>query len=491
MDRSQWVNAIAFIVGFPFLAIVLGEIVDRLEHRRNLGWAKLLGTIRILVLPSLAIWVVMSHFLGVPRESWSLKVIESLVGCSAIVALLNLIEILFVSDPKAQYQPLFTVPRLFVQIARLLAVLSVGSYVLGNIWQVNLSNIATALGVGSLVIALALQNTLSNLVSGFLLLFDSPFKVGDWIRFGDIEGQVIDLNWRSVRLKTLDRDLLVVPNSVLDGEKIYNYHSGDRLHAERYLMGFSYDDPPNRIKQVLKSAAKATDRILAKPSPEVRTVSYDDFTITYEVKYFIDDFQYVEEIRNEFRTRIFYAAKRNGLKIPYPIRVLQRDRQSTPRREEALEQIQSFLQSLPYFFSLDSDTIANLAERVTIQFYGIGDRVVREGESDDGLYIIQEGKIRLFVTDLQGRSKEVAYLSQEDFFGETALLPGELSLVTGIVTEDLTVLVLSCEIVAELIAGSARFAKQIYQFIEERKKQIYLTKGMNSLNGQKTRNEVM
>lgn len=479
MDRSQWVNAIIFIVGFPFLAIVLGEIVDRLETRRNLGWAKLLGNIRILVLPTLAIWVVMSHFLGVPRESWSLKIIESLVGCSAIVALLNLIEILFVSEHKAQSQPLFAVPRLFVQIARLLAILGVASYVLGNIWHVNLSNIATALGVGSLVIALALQNTLSNLVSGFLLLFDSPFKVGDWIRFGDIEGQVIDLNWRSVRLKTLDRDLLIVPNSVLDGEKIYNYHSGDRLHAERYLVGFSYDDSPNHVKQVLASAAKATNRILSHPSPEVFTVSYDDFAITYEVKYFIDDFQYVEEIRNEFRTRIFYAASRNRLTIPFPIRTLHHVRQSTYQGQERLEQIKRFLQSLPYFFPLESDTIAKLVEKAAIEVYGVGDRVVTEGILDDKLYIVQSGKIRLFVTDLDGIPKEVAYLSREDFFGETALLPGEFSLVTGIVTEDLTVVVLSCEVVAELIAGSARFAKQMYQFIEEKKKQIYLTKGIN------------
>ncbi|MEA5471861.1 mechanosensitive ion channel family protein [Spirulina sp. 06S082] len=482
MDRSQWVSAIIFIVGFPFLTIILGEIVDRLETRKNLGWAKLLGNIRILVLPSLATWVVVHQFLGYSRESWLLKGIESLIGYSAIVALLNLIGILFVRNSKAKSQPLFIVPRLFVQIARILVILSVGAYMLGSIWQVDLSSIVTALGVGSLVIALALQNTLSNLVSGFLLLFDSPFKVGDWIRFGDIEGQIVDLNWRSVRLKTLDRDLLIVPNSVLDGENIYNYHSGDPLHAERYLVGFSYDDPPNHVKRVLESATAETHRILSQPRPEVRTVSYDDFAITYEVKYFIDDFQYVEEIRNEFRTSIFYAAKRNGLTIPFPIRTIYHVRQSIPRREEYLEQIQNFLQSLPYFVSLEPNTIAKFAEKAAIQVYGIGDRVVREGESDDGLYIIQEGKIRLFVADLHGHQKEVAYLSREDFFGETALLPGEVSLVTGIVTQDLTVLILPSEVIAESIAGSARFAKQMYHFIEERKAQIYLTKGAKSLS---------
>lgn len=477
MDRLQSLNAILFIFGYPLVTIVLGELVDSLKNTRNIGWAKLLDNIRILVIPSVAVWIVIGHFLGMSRESWFVKGIESFAGCTAIVAFLNLIDILFVNNPQDRAQPLFRVPRLFVQIARIFVIISVLAYLLGNIWQVNLTNIATALGVGSLVIALALQNTLSNLVSGFLLLFDSPFKVGDWIRFGDIEGQVVDLNWRSVRLKTLDRDLLTVPNSVLDGEKIYNYHSEDRLHAERYSIGFSYDNPPNLIKRILENAARSTQGILADPPPKVWPVTYDNgfyFFIKYEIKYFIDDFQYAEEIRNEFRTKIFYAVKRYGLRFP-------QQEATSISRQELIQQIQGFLQSLPYFLSLDSHILAKVAERAEIQVYGIGDRVVQEGESDDDLYIIQEGKIRLFVTNFQGDQKEVAYLSREDFFGETALLPGELSLVTGIVTEDLTVLVLSGEIVAELIARSARFAKQMYQFIETRKEQIYLTKGQHNL----------
>ena len=472
MNESIWLKALLFILGFPSFAIVLGESIDRFANRGHSQIAALLNQIRTLLLPTLALWLLLHQFLGMERETITLKAIETAIWGGAIVTGLSLLGILLSSDPKPTSPALLKVPRLFVQIARILMVLGISSYVLSTIWGVDLSNLATALGVGSLVIALALQNTLSNLVSGFLLLFDSPFKVGDWIRFGDIEGRVVDLNWRSVRLRTLDRDLLVVPNSVLDGENIYNYHSGDPLHAERYLVGFSYDDPPNHVKAVLESAARETHLILDLPAPDVRTVSYDDFAITYEVKYFINDFQYVEEIRNEFRTRIFYAAKRNGLTIPFPIRTLHHVHQRQPQRIDRVREMREFLRSLSYFSFLDSEAIANLAENAVLQMYGIGDRVVVEGVPDEGFYIIRSGSLRLYVTDARQQQREIAHLVPNDFFGETALLLSEASLVTGVVVRDLTVLVFDHHAISSLMASSARFADRMNQFIEDRKSAI-------------------
>lgn len=470
--NTLWFKALIFVLGFPLLIVVLGEVISRLEPRGNLGLLRFLNSLRSLVVPCLAIWLVMNQFLGFAQNSIFLRLLETLIWLGVIFAGISLLGILLTTEQNPTSWYLFKVPRLFLQIIRIVFFLGVSTYILSYIWQVDLSNIAAALGVGSVVIALALQTTLSNLVSGFLLLFDSPFKVGDWIRFGDIEGQVVDLNWRSVRLRTLNRELLIVPNGVLDQQNIFNYHSGDRVHCERFKIGFSYDDPPNFVQRVLKSAAMETKGILLTPAPDVFTMSYDDFAITYEVKYFIDDFKNVEEIRNDFRTRIFYAAKRNGLKIPFPIRTLHHTHIRTPQREKRVQEIAIFLQSLPYFAFLESEAIAKLADVAIWQLYGLGDEVISEGVSDRGFYIIEEGAIKLLVTDLSGSQKEVIHLSREDFFGETALLPGENSQVTGVVTQDLTVLVFEREAIATLMASSARFARQINQFIAERKKRI-------------------
>ena len=433
MSQTLWLKALIFIVGFPLITIILGELIDRLENRGYKFITQLLVNIRNLVVPSIAIWILLHQFLATERNTITIKAIETSIGIAMIIAGLSLLGVLLTSEAKPSSRHIWQVPRLFLQIARILVVLCISFYVLSTIWGVNLSNLATALGVGSLVIALALQNTLSNLVSGFLLLFDSPFKVGDWIQFGDVEGQVEDLNWRSVRLRTLENDLLVVPNSVLDQETIYNYHSGNPLHAERYIIGFSYDDPPNHVKRVLQRAALETKNMLDDPTPDVRTLSYDDFAITYEVKYYLTDYNYVETIHDEFSTRIFYAAKRNGLTIPFPIRTLHHIPQQRPKRADYIQEVSDFLRSLSYLAFLDTDDISHLAESAVLHIYGTGDRVIIEGETDEGFYIIRNGSLRLYVTDAHQQQREIAHLAKSDFFGETALLIGEASLVTGIV----------------------------------------------------------
>ena len=149
--------------------------------------------------------------------------------------------------------------------------------------------------------------------------------------------------------------------------------------------------------------------------------------------------------------------------------------QQRPKRTEHVQEISSFLRSLPYFTILAADTITTLAERAVAQVYGTGDRVMVEGAADEGFYIIRQGSLRLYVTDAHQQQREIAHLAKTDFFGETALHPGEPSLVTGVVEQDLTVLVFGHEEISTLMASSARFANQMNQFIEDRKTSIRLT----------------
>ncbi|MGD1853433.1 MAG: cyclic nucleotide-binding domain-containing protein [Leptolyngbyaceae cyanobacterium] len=189
----------------------------------------------------------------------------------------------------------------------------------------------------------------------------------------------------------------------------------------------------------------------------------------------------VETIHNEFSTRIFYAAKRNGLTIPFPIRTLHHVPQRRSKRADYIQEVSEFLRSLSYLAFLDADDIAHLAESAVLGVYGTGDRVIVEGETDDGFYIIRNGSLRLYVTDAHQQQREIAHLAKSDFFGETALLIGEASLVTGIVEQDLTVLVFGHDAIATLMASSARFANQMNQFIEDRKTSIRLAQETKSI----------
>lgn len=341
-----------------------------------------------------------------------------------------------------------------------------------GVWQINLSEVFTALGIGSLVIALALQDTLSNLVSGFLLLFEAPLSIGDWVKIKDQEGEVIEINWRAVRLKTDERDIVVIPNGVLGQEVIYNYTMTDPLHEETVTISFSRENPPNQVKQILRQVAMATPGIVLQPEPEIRTKAYSDFAITYEVSIYIQALQTVEAIervRDELLTRIYYAAQRGNLSLPYPTQIHYQFAGHTLQQSNSYEKILDFLRSLTYFTFLSSEMIQFIAEHAALQTYGVGELVIRAGEVANGFYLIQTGSARISVVDLQGQEQELVRLLPMDFFGETVLLPNEPSPITVCVITDMQAIAIPPHVIMNLAQTYPRFASEMNRLIEARR----------------------
>ena len=126
-----------------------------------------------------------------------------------------------------------------------------------------------ALGVGSIVLGLALQDTLGGLFAGITLISARQFQIGDWIKAGDVVGQVISINWHSVTLKSFEEDLLVIPNSVLASNIFYNFSRPDKIHMERVTIVFSDDHPPNMVRTALLEAALSTPGVLHNPPPQI------------------------------------------------------------------------------------------------------------------------------------------------------------------------------------------------------------------------------
>lgn len=325
MSKAIWQNdlfiwAVTLVIGFPLLVIVLGEVSHRLQ-RRTKPLGATLQIVRNLVLPVFVFMLFIQYVLKVDANGNFVKSIETLFWICVLHASLSLVNaILFAEAEGDTWRS--RVPKLLIDLSRLFLVLLGTAIVLATVWNADLAGLAAALGVSSIVLGLALQDTLGSIMSGIALLFERPFAVGDWLRIGDFVGQVIDMNWRAVRLQTLEREMVIIPHQVISGEIIRNFSRPLRLHADRVKIGFSYDDPPNLAKQVLKSTALATQGILTDPEPQILTISYDDFAITYEVKFFIEDYKDLEDIRDRFMTRVWYAAQRKNLTIPFPTRTL-------------------------------------------------------------------------------------------------------------------------------------------------------------------------
>jgi small-conductance mechanosensitive channel len=270
------------MVGFPLLVIALGEWSYRLQ-KRGKALATTLQAVRNLVLPVLVFLLFGRHVFQLPPSSEVIKTVETLFWLSIIHAALSLLNAVLFEQAKADTWRA-KVPKLLVDLFRLLVVVLGAAIVLATVWGADLAGLATALGVSSIVIGLALQDTLGSITSGIALLFERPFSVGDWLQIGDLAGQVIDINWRAVRLQTFEREMVVIPHKLISGEIIRNFSRPLPIHAERIQIGFSYNHPPNLAKKVLYSTARETNGILSNPEPQIFTLSYDDSAITYEVK---------------------------------------------------------------------------------------------------------------------------------------------------------------------------------------------------------------
>jgi small-conductance mechanosensitive channel len=466
--------AIALVIGFPLLTIVLGEVIHRLKQRGK-PLAATLRLVRNLVVPVLVFMLFMQHVLALDADGRLIKTVQTLLWVCVIHASLSLLNVVLFEEAEADTWR-SKVPKLLIDLSRLVLILLGTAIVLATVWNADLAGLATALGVSSVVIGLALQDTLGSVTSGIALLFEQPFSVGDWLQVGDFVGQVTDINWRAVRLQTLERGMLVIPHKVIGGEIIRNFSQPLRLHAERIQLGFSYNDPPNLAKQVLQGTALATQGILSDPAPQVFTLAYGDSAVNYEVKFFIQDYGEVEEIRDRFITRIWYAAQRNGLSIPFPIRTLYHFNGPSTQTKQATQRFANSLQSIPAFVPLDppdaSTDQQSIGQSMQLQHFGAGEKVLRQGEVSAALYIIISGQAKFSAIDPQGQEREVLTLKSGEFFGMVTLFSGEPSTVSITALEDLEVMRLAAHVVNQMIERQPSFAREISQVLEIRRRAI-------------------
>lgn len=460
------------MVLFPTLMLILSENILRTQQK-NPSLADVLKIIRNLVLPLLAIFIALTRVAGLDPDISSIRLLQSLLLLATIhfcLALAN--HLFFVGAGENTWQA--NVPKLMRDLVRGFMILIGTAVVLSVVWKLNLGSLITALGVSSIVIGLALQDTLGNLFSGITLLFERPFKLGDWINIGGTIGKVTEVNWRAVHLTTRELELLIVPNTILAKEKFSNFNKPARLHVEVVNVGFSYNDPPNRVKAVLLATALATKGVLEHPKPDVQTVNYNDSSVDYKVRLYLADYSRVPQIRDEFMTRIWYAARRNGLEIPFPIRTVYHQA-IPPERQDGvdLRTLESRLKRIPFFANLPQADLQDLVQGSKCLFYGEQEPIIAIGDRSINLHFLLKGQVQIFVATELGHEKKVLQLGMGEFFGIAALLNrGEESEISVRAIADTEVLILNAESLHSLLARSPKLSQQLGEMIEGRRRFI-------------------
>jgi len=453
--------AVALSLGFPLMMFVLNEIIGVFE-KRGVALARTLRTTRNFVIPSLALYAFTRYVLELPSTETATRIIATVFWVCLLYAVLGLVnDVVFGSARPGTWRE--RMPKLFADLARFILVAIGAMVIYSSVWGHEIEGALAALGVGSIVIGLALQEPLGNIVSGLMLLFERPLNVGDWVTVDGVTGKVIEINWRSVHIQTPTRELWIVPNMQLYKGAFSNLSRPTPHRTEVLQLGFSYDDPPNRVKEVLHELLTSTEGVLADPAPAIRTIDYSDWSVTYRVIFSVARQEDVGVTRDRFMTSLWYAVRREGLTIPFPIQM-----EYSPGENPGAPAVPAheWLRDLPRFrAAVKPDT----APTPRVIDYAANDTVQSPKARPHGLALIVRGKARLLAPNQTGEQIQVGEIGPGECFGDQMSAGGSTNDLTIVAAEDLKVMVFDSKAMSELFNRSPALATEIGDAIEARR----------------------
>jgi small-conductance mechanosensitive channel/CRP-like cAMP-binding protein len=453
-------RAVLLLLTIPSLYIILVGIGRWLKRRRGVR----LGFFYQLLSLSLAGWLPLWYFKYEPPFFRELgAVVLFLLAVFAVALVRRYLWELYFRDIRQ-----VEVPKFLSQVIALVLVVGTGMAILKFVYNKPLTGLLIAPGIAAVIVGLAMQDLLGNVIAGFALHFGRPFKVGDWLILENRHAEVMEMNWRSTRLRTTDGIYLDIPNNQITRQTIVNFQYGSRLHAMRLRVHIDYGVPPNQVKAALMRAAAQAPGVASSPAPRVFLQEFRESAIDYEVKFWMEDQSRYSDIMDAIRTNIWYELKRERISIPFPTRNLQlsrRDPSSSPDPRTAAKPI---LRCQPIFQGLGDDHLETLIATSKVNRFGRGEKIVQQGAQGASMFVLLQGQARVGV-ERNGDMTQIAELQGGDCFGEMSLLTGEPRSATVIAESDCEVMEIDKPTLANVLQANPEFVQHLSELLARRR----------------------
>jgi small-conductance mechanosensitive channel len=336
--------------------------------------------------------------------------------------------------------------------------------------KLRVTEVLASAAVVTVVVGFALQDILKDLFSGIAVNLEESLRIGDWVRIGEFEGRIEQFRWRSIKIRTTDNVLVVIPNQIASKEAVKNFGHAGLPFALRCQIGVSYKNSPDLVIKTLLEVLGSIDMILKDPVPEVMMLRYDASSIIYELKYFFKDLSKKNPILSEINRKAWYAFKRVGIEIPFPIRDVYLKKEPEPALKS--EDIIRLLKNNELLNTIDETQLQNLTKGIDIMVFGQGEMVIREGETGHYFYLILSGEVEILKSN-----KVMHRLGVNEYFGEFALFTGEMTTADVKASKECTFLTISSEKFRETIKMNTDIARKLSEVIAVRRgKQMEFSK---------------
>jgi small-conductance mechanosensitive channel len=177
-------------------------------------------------------------------------------------------------------------------------------------------------GIAGIAVALAAQDFISNFFGGAIITVDKPFKVGDRIRVDDVYGDVISVGTRSTRIKTLDNQIVTIPNNKLTTNIITNYSEPDPRLRMTIPISVAYGTDPLRVKKILLEIAydaiRNSEYFVDDPAPEALFVEFAESSLNFILRIWTKAVISTEKVKDTINCRIAERFVKEGIEVPFP-----------------------------------------------------------------------------------------------------------------------------------------------------------------------------
>lgn len=362
-----------------------------------------------------------------------------------------------------------TVPKFVSQLVSILIFLAAVAVVLQFIYKQEVPGLLAGAGVVGIVLGLALQDTLGNMFSGFAIYFGGQFKSGDWLLIETHHAQIVEINWRSTRLRTIDDIYLDIPNSNITKQTVINYDYPTNLHGMLLEIGLDYEAPPTLVKQVLIDAALNCAWVLRDPAPNVYLKEFAASSLTYELRFWLNNHNFYKDAYSEIRTNLWYALRRNNISIPYPIQA-EYTHQFPPPRQDTDQVIREALKKVIFFPCLTAPQFEQILKGSKIVAFGERENLVRQGAEAGPMYVLINGQAEVLV-HANGTETSVAKIGPGDCIGEMSMLAGEPRSATVRSLRDCEAVEVKKETLAPIMADSPELIEALSDLLAKRRLQ--------------------
>ena len=181
----------------------------------------------------------------------------------------------------------------------------------------NLTNFALVAGALSVGIGLGLQNIVNNFVSGIILLFERPIKVGDWVVVNGEEGKVKQINIRSTEVETFKRSSVIIPNASLLSGTVTNLTHSNNWARYSINVGVAYGSDVQKVKNVLLECAASHKKVLKKPEPYVLFQDFGASSLDFQLRVYVNNIWDGWTVPSDLRFEINRRFIEEGIEIPF------------------------------------------------------------------------------------------------------------------------------------------------------------------------------